>query len=182
MTDDRQLIAFLVYNQILEDVEKHKLVAAVHERLGKHLNHYMLPSGYQFLNSLPVTIGGKVNRKALLEMDLQLTYPSTSFLGATPTSETDRDEILDKVTDLFKEVLRLPKDRQNAPTDNFFELGGQSILLMRAHSKIKRTFKIAPPLKALFAAATPIEMASKVREQQAIEASRKTDGGALVTE
>ena len=182
LTDDRQLIAFLVYNQILEDVEKHKLIASLHEGLGKHLNHYMLPSGYQFLNSLPVTIGGKVNRKTLLEMDLQLTYPSTSFLGVTPTSDAEKDEILEKVMDLFRDVLRLPKDRQIAPTDNFFELGGQSILLLRAHSKIKRTFKIAPPLKALFAAATPIEMAKKVRDLQAIEASRKTDGGALVTE
>ena len=182
LTDDRQLIAFLVYNQIMEDVEKHKLVASLHERLGKHLNHYMLPSGYQYLNSLPVTIGGKVNRKALLEMDLQLTYPSTSFLGSTQTSEEDKDHILEKVTDLFREVLRLPKDRQIAPTANFFELGGQSILLLRAHSKIKRTFKIAPPLKALFAAATPIEMANKVRELQAMEASRKTGGDVLVTE
>ena len=163
LTDDRQLIAFLVFNQVLEDVEKHKLIASLHERLGKHLNQYMLPSGYQFLNSLPITIGGKVNRKVLHEMDLQLTYPSTSFLGSTQTSEEDKDHLLEQVTNLFREVLRLPKDRHISPSDNFFELGGQSILLLRAHSKIKRTFKIAPPLKALFAAATQIEMANKVR-------------------
>jgi len=75
-------------------------------------------------------------------------------------------------------VLKLPKDREIAPTANFFELGGQSILLLRAHAKIKRTFKIAPPLKALFAAATPIVMAQKVREMQAIEASKSNNGGA----
>lgn len=178
LTDDRQLIAFLVYNQVLEEVEKHKLVAALHERLGKHLNYYMLPSGYQFLNSLPVTIGGKVSHKALLDMKSQLTYPSTTFLGPSSIDNNDKDTVLEQVTELFRDVLKLPIDRQIAPTDNFFELGGQSILLLRAHSKIKRTFKIAPPLKALFAAATPIIMAQKVREMQAIEASKSVNGGA----
>lgn len=178
LTDDRQLVAFLVYNQVLEEVEKHTLVAALHERLGKHLNYYMLPSGYQFLNSLPVTIGGKVNRKALLDMDTQLTYPSATFLGTSSTEDNDKDKILEQVIELFKDVLKLPKDREIAPTANFFELGGQSILLLRAHAKIKRTFKIAPPLKALFAAATPIVMAQKVREMQAIEASKSINGGA----
>ena len=162
LTDERQLVAFLVYNQKLEASEKQNLVSMLHEKLAKHLNYYMLPSGYQFLNSLPVTIGGKVDRKALLAMELQLIYPSsTSTISANDGSE--QDEILQKVVQLFKDVLKLPKDRQIAPTDNFFELGGQSILLLRAHSKIKRTFNVAPALKELFTAATPLEMAEKVR-------------------
>ena len=163
LTDERQLVAFLVYNQKLEASEKENLISMLHEKLAKHLNYYMLPSGYQFLNSLPVTIGGKVDRKALLAMELQLIYPSsTSTISANDGSE--QDEILQKVVQLFKDVLKVPKDRQIAPTDNFFELGGQSILLLRAHSKIKRTFNVAPALKELFTAATPLEMAEKVRE------------------
>ncbi|CAD6587369.1 MAG: hypothetical protein ASARMPREDX12_002825 [Alectoria sarmentosa] len=163
LTDERQLVAFLVYNQKLEASEKQNLVSLLHEKLAKHLNYYMLPSGYQFLNSLPVTIGGKVDRKALLAMELQLIYPSSTSTILT-NDDSEQDEILQKVVQLFKDVLKLPKDRQIAPTDNFFELGGQSILLLRAHSKIKRTFKVAPALKELFTAATPLEMAEKVRE------------------
>lgn len=163
LTDERQLVAFLVYNQVLKASEKQNLVSMLQEKLAKHLNYYMLPGGYQFLNSLPVTIGGKVDRKALLAMELQLVYPSsTSTIPANDGSE--QDEILQKVIQLFKDVLKLPKDRQIASTDNFFELGGQSILLLRAHSKIKRTFDVAPALKELFTAATPMEMAEKVRE------------------
>ena len=162
LTDERQLVAFLVYNQVMEAYEKQNLVSMLHEKLAKHLNYYMLPSGYQFLNSLPVTIGGKVDRKALLATELQLTYPSSS--SATSASEdAEQDEVLQKVIQLFKDVLKLPKDRQIAPTDNFFELGGQSILLLRAHSKIKRTFNVAPALKDLFTAATPLEMTEKVK-------------------
>lgn len=162
LTDERQIIAFLVYNQVMEAHEKQNLVSILHEKLANHLNYYMLPSGYQFLNSLPVTIGGKVDRKTLHSIEMQLVYPSSSST-MSPTGDAEQDEVLDKVIQLFKDVLKLPKDRQIAPTDNFFELGGQSILLLRAHSKIKRTFNVAPALKELFTAATPLEMADKIR-------------------
>ena len=163
LTDERQIVAFLVYNQAMQTFEKENLVSMLHERLSNHLNYYMLPSGYQFLNSLPVTIGGKVDRKTLLATEMQLVYPSSSS-AASSSGDAEQDEVLQKVIQLFKDVLKLPKDRQIAPTDNFFELGGQSILLLRAHSKIKRTFNVAPALKELFTAATPADMAEKVRE------------------
>lgn len=162
LTDERQIVAVLVYNQVMEANEKQMLVSMLHEKLANHLNYYMLPSGYQFLNSLPVTIGGKVDRKILLGMEMQLVYPSSSP-AMSSGADAEQDEVLQKVTQLFKDVLKLPKDRQIAPTDNFFELGGQSILLLRAHSKIKRTFNVAPALKDLFTAATPLEMAERVR-------------------
>ena len=162
LTDERQIIAFLVYNQVMEAYEKQNLVSMLHEKLAKHLNYYMLPSGYQFLNSLPITIGGKVDRKTLLATDTQLVYPSSSS-PMSMNGDAEQDEVLQKVIQLFKDVLKLPKNRQIAPTDNFFELGGQSILLLRAHSKIKRTFNVAPALKDLFTAATPLEMAEKIR-------------------
>lgn len=178
LTDDRQLVAFMVYNQLLNPEERQELVAHLHASLSKHLNYYMLPSGYQFLSSLPVTIGGKVDRKAFLNMDLSLTYPLSSSSSSSSTSPSsssasasqqaqqaaDQDDILPKICTLFQEILKLPKDREILPDSNFFELGGQSILLLRAHSKLKRTFKIAPALKELFTAATPRLMADKVRE------------------
>ena len=162
LTDERQIVAFLIYNQVMDADEKQTLVSLLHEKLASHLNYYMLPSGYQFLNSLPVTIGGKVDRKALLATNAQLVYPSSSP-ATSSDGDKEPDEVLRKVIQLFKDVLKLPRDRHVAPTDNFFELGGQSILLLRAHSKIKRTFGVAPALKDLFAAATPLEMAAKVR-------------------
>ena len=162
LIDERQIVAFLVYNQVMEANEKQSLVSTLHEKLANHLNYYMLPSGYRFLDSLPVTIGGKVDRKALLAMATQLVYPSSSS-SISPGGDAEQDEVLQKVIQLFKDVLKLPKEHHIAPTDNFFELGGQSILLLRAHSKIKRTFNVAPALKDLFTAATPLDMAEKVR-------------------
>ncbi|KAG8528377.1 putative Hybrid PKS-NRPS biosynthetic cluster [Bacidia gigantensis] len=175
LTDDRQLVAFLVCSQLLSTLDKQELITSIHERLSHHLNYYMLPSAYQFLTSLPVTIGGKVDRKQFLTMDIAPFYPgggSTAPFSSTPitssslssTNPDGEDDVLQKVIKLFKETLKLPEDHEVKPTDNFFELGGQSILLLRAHSKLKKVFKIAPPLKELFTAATPLDMARKVRE------------------
>lgn len=50
----------------------------LHQRIQPILNHYMLPSGYQFLSKFPTTIGGKIDRQTLLRMKLSLAHPSTT--------------------------------------------------------------------------------------------------------
>ena len=173
LTDERQVIAFLVYAQRLKEDEKIELVTELHDKIAKHLNYYMMPSGYQFLNALPVTIGGKVDRKALLATSLSLTYPASANKDADSgkNKSVEQDEILAQLIKLFHDILKLPASQEIKPTDDFFQLGGQSILLLRAHSKIKRTFKIAPSLKELFTAATPLGMAERVRD--CVEAKNK---------
>lgn len=173
LTDERQIIAFLVYAQRLQEEEKAEMVTALHQKISTHLNYYMLPSGYQFLNALPVTIGGKVDRQALLSTQLNLIYPTSGDKkkSAGDSASGDDGTILPQLLKLFKDILKLPPTQEIKPDDDFFELGGQSILLLRAHSKIKRTFKIAPSLKELFTAGTPAGMAQRVRE--CIEAKNK---------
>lgn len=159
VTDDRQLIAFVVPQQRLDLAQKGTLVTVLHKKIGKHLNTYMLPNGYQFLENMPVTIGGKVDRQSLLNRELDLVHPSQASVekgsaeGATRGSFDEN--ILQPITKSFREVLKLPKERYIAPTDSFFDLGGQSILLLRLQSKIKRSFKVSPSLADLFKAATP---------------------------
>ena len=132
----------------------------------EHLNAYMIPNGYQFLNELPVTVGGKVDVQDLLKRDLKLTFPYVkSSSGATPLptgDNADDAKIVDTTASLFKEVLKLPKERQVRPGDDFFELGGQSILLLRLHSKLKRNFKKVPSLAELFKSPTPLLVAQRI--------------------
>ncbi|HLK56987.1 MAG TPA: amino acid adenylation domain-containing protein [Chthonomonadaceae bacterium] len=114
-----------------EDVAGHKrLVAYVVLRagglgvgelrghLGVTLPEYMIPSAFVFLEAIPLTPNGKIDRKALPAPD-----------GARPVGEreyqaprTSTEEALAKI---WSEVLRLPKVGIH---DNFFELGGDSIL------------------------------------------------------
>ena len=160
LTDNRQLIAFLVTQGSLDASQQKDFVSLIHEQLAKHLNSYMLPNGYQFLESLPVTIGGKTDRQNLLNRPLHLIFPST-----TPSDDATLEEnyagksfdgnVLETVISLFKETLKLPENSGIAASDNFFQLGGQSILLLRLQLKLKKAFKKAPSLPEIFKSPTP---------------------------
>lgn len=157
-TDERQLIAFIVCNSALRPAEEAKFVTTIHGLISEHLNPYMLPNGYQFLPELPMTVGRKVDRQNLLSRKLRLTYPSSNSCGQEPDSNPDeaQQKVLDTVIQLFRETLKLSKDREIGPNDNFFALGGQSIVLLRLQSKLKRSFlKKAPTLPELFKGPTP---------------------------
>lgn len=159
MTDDRQLIAFVVPQQRLDVAQKQNFATILQKRIGEHLNAYMLPNGYHFLENLPVTIGGKVDRQNLLNRELDLVYPSRALANKNTSQELVKgapdEKPMQSITNSFREVLKLPKERHIAPLDSFFELGGQSILLLRLQSKIKRSFKVSLSLAELVKAATP---------------------------
>jgi aryl carrier-like protein len=158
-TDDRQLIAYLVPQESLDLVQKRTFVTELHKKLAQQLNSYMLPNGYQFLTNLPVTIGGKVDRQNLLNRDLDLLYPAMGSAEDGKESSVIRDadaNTLKAITQIFKEVLKLPESHEVEASDNFFELGGQSIVVLRLQAKLKRTFKTSVSLSELFKAPTPV--------------------------
>lgn len=71
-----QMVCYLVPGRSLGREEQVAMVTSIHESISPRLYSYMLPSGYQFLEQLPVTIGGKVDSKSLLALDLNLRHPS----------------------------------------------------------------------------------------------------------
>ena len=160
LTDDRGLVAFIVLREKLDSAQRQAFVTTLHERVTDHLNTYMLPNGYQFLDKLPITIGGKVDRQELLNGDLRLVFPSTTTPSAASNlqkNQVSHDKIkLQAITDVFREVLKLPQNTPIEPDDNFFKLGGQSVLLLRLQARLKRTFKTAFTLTDLFKAPTPV--------------------------
>ena len=166
LTDERKLIAFLVCNQTLTPEAKSEYVLELNQRIMEHLNAYMVPNGYQFLQELPVTVGGKVDIQNLLKRELQLTFPygpaSASTTKMPGKSDSADEKIVGTISQIFKEVLKLAKGREVGPMDDFFELGGQSILLLRLHSKLKRNFKSVPTLPELFKSPTPLLIAQRI--------------------
>ena len=96
--------------------------AALRDELRRHLRRrlpeYMLPSAFMVLGQLPLTAGGKVDRKALAALDPGRTRPGPTYVA--PSTEVEK-----LLADTWAEILRLP---QVGVHDNFFELGGDSIL------------------------------------------------------
>lgn len=169
MTDDRQLIAFVVVRKPLNAMEKRTFVRLMNQKIGDYLNAYMIPHAYQFLENFPVTIGGKVDRSSLLKRELDLVYPSAISNDQQLIESNSRvpteEEVFQFITRSFREVLKLPNEHQIAPTDSFFELGGQSILLLRLQYKIKRHLKVSLPLSDMFKEPTPAAVYTLVSQK-----------------
>ena len=102
------------------------------------LPDYMIPSQFIFLDRMPTTTNGKLNRKALPKPDQpkQQDHP----LSLSPLEEM--------VAAIWAEVLEL--ERVGAK-DHFFELGGHSLSATRVVSQIRETFGVELPLSRFFA-------------------------------
>ena len=142
---DKRLIAYVVGNAIDSLDESEAAVIARHD-LSEHLRQYMsqtlpaymIPSVIIFVKSFPMTPGGKVDRKALPEVGVD------SFRINYCAPHTEVEKI---VCSVWQDVLGL---EMISTKDNFFALGGNSLLAIRALSKVNATCKVALSIRSLF--------------------------------
>ncbi|MFI0166409.1 amino acid adenylation domain-containing protein [Streptomyces sp. NPDC017095] len=93
------------------------LVTRLHEHVRDRLPSYMVPGRVTLVDSLPLTSGGKVDRRALAAP----TPPATSADGADDASRGEVEEVLAGV---WREVLRVDGAGRDA---RFSALGGTSL-------------------------------------------------------
>ena len=99
--------------------------SAIFEKLGHSLPDYMVPAVLVPLGQFPLTINGKLDKKAL---------PEPGFTNAdTYLPPTTDLEI--KLAGIWKQVLNLDKV---SVTDDFFRIGGDSILSIQLSSKLRK--------------------------------------------
>ncbi|HWW74990.1 MAG TPA: condensation domain-containing protein, partial [Pyrinomonadaceae bacterium] len=123
------------------------------------LPDYMVPAVYVFLDELPLTANGKVDRRALPAVEVR----DSSAVYAAPRTPTER-----LLADIWQEVLGL--DRVGVH-DNFFELGGDSILSIQIISRVNRA-GIGLTVKQLFEWQTIAELAQVAPERRTIKAEQ----------
>lgn len=165
--DDIQLVAFLVPSHNFDKGEQRSFVTEIHEIISPQLNYYMLPSGYHFLERLPVTIGGKVDRRALLGTELDLVQPYSGVANVTE----DTNGVEKSVLDIFQNTLGSTGSYTQL-TDNFFHRGGNSILLVRLQTEIRNRFQITPSLDELFQEPTAAAVSSYIESRQGANGAR----------
>jgi hypothetical protein len=100
----------------------------LHHFLKEKLPEALLPSAIVILENLPLNPNGKADRKHLPRPDTQSQRKETEY--REPTSEIERT-----VAAVWQEVLPAKKV---GIYDNFFDLGGNSLLMVRAYSKLRK--------------------------------------------
>jgi amino acid adenylation domain-containing protein len=132
----KMLVAYVVPNPDTDGLSSSQLSSF----LKKKLPHYMVPSRFVMLQTLPTTPSGKIDRKALPAIG-HLKVNSGYISPSTPTEEI--------LAGIWAEVLRLEQNNVESH-HNFFELGGHSLLVTQVVSRIRDAFSIELPVRRLF--------------------------------
>jgi len=139
--------------------------------LAQRLPEYMIPAAYVFLDELPLTANGKLDRRALPSPELA---PYGALYAYEPPV-TPAEIILAQI---WQEVLGLPRVGVH---DNFFRLGGDSILSIQVVARANQAgFSLSA--KQIFQCQTIAELAAVAATQRRVEAEQgKVSGEAPLT-
>ncbi len=146
-TGDSRLAAYVLPK---EDAGPAPTAGDLRRFLQQKLPEHMIPSAFVFLDQMPLTPNGKVNRKALPAPDR--TRPDGDFGYAAPRTPTE-----EMLTAIWAGLLGLERVGIH---DNFFELGGHSLLATQAASQVRRIFHAEIPLRFLFESPTVADLAA----------------------
>jgi syringomycin synthetase protein SyrE len=100
----------------------------------------MVPGGYVRLEKLPLTGNGKLDRRALAEVEMESGGRERGY--EEPQGETET-----LIAGVWAEVLKLEKVGRH---DNFFQLGGHSLTAVRVIARLRRSLKVELTIVDLF--------------------------------
>jgi len=149
-----RLVAYLVpANSAARDT------AAVRTFLRARLPEPMIPASFVWLEALPLTGNGKLDRRALARIEAA-DEPAASRHGGGAAPRTPIEEGL---AGIWREVLGVAAA---GPDDDFFALGGHSLLAAQVVSRVRESFGVELPLRDLFARPRLADLAAHVEEER----------------
>ncbi len=135
-------------------------IALLSEHLKSSLTHYMVPDAMMQLESMPLTVNGKIDKKSLPEIKKE---------NKKSGRKAPKKSLEEQLCDLFKSVLSL--DEYYAD-DNFFEMGGTSLSASKVTMQLMSK-GIKVEYQDIFSNPTPEELAEYI-ESQKISNKEKT--------
>jgi len=117
------------------------LVPALRTHLRGAVPDYMVPAAFVLLDRLPLTVNGKVDRKALQPPAAEANPAETVYVPPRGPEE-------EMLAGIWADVLGLPRV---GVEDNFFTLGGHSLLAAQIVARVRDVAGKQIPLATLFA-------------------------------
>ncbi|WP_167376273.1 non-ribosomal peptide synthetase [Xenorhabdus vietnamensis] len=142
---NKVLVAYLVTDEELSD-------EILIEHLSARLPEYMLPASFTRIKSVPLTLNGKLDRRALPE----------PVWGNRDSYIAPRNELETQLCAIWQEVLGLEKV---GIEDNFFRIGGNSLMAIKLTAAIRRILTIEVSLTQLFELKTIAGLVAHIGQQ-----------------
>ena len=139
--------------------------AELRAHLGASLPEFMVPNTWVWLDALPVTLNGKLDRRALPAAPAGRPDLGTPF-------EAPQGAVEQAICAAFSAVLKIDSVGRD---DNFFELGGNSLLVLKVLAGLKRNGTGALSTTAFLRLPTPAALAREIAgtaDDAAVEARR----------
>ncbi len=137
--EDKRLVAYLVTQDTTVPS-----IAELRDFLKPKLPEFMMPSVFMFLDALPITPNGKLDRKALPKPDQNRQVQDTDFIA--PRNPVER-----RLAEIWRAILKI--DRVGIH-DNFFDLGGHSLLAVDMMVQVNKLFDADLPLAVIYQSPT----------------------------
>ncbi|NVI09627.1 amino acid adenylation domain-containing protein, partial [Paraburkholderia sp. JPY454] len=152
---DKHLIAYVVCAPEAQSdgLDGPDLANTLRAHLSARLPDYMVPSAFMRLSELPLTVNGKLDRKAL-PAPADDAYARRGY-------EAPRGELETVLAQLWAELLGLERVGRH---DHFFELGGHSLLAVRLLSRLSQIAGVELSLAMLFARPVLGDLAANIVE------------------
>ena len=143
---EKRLVAYVVFHgEAIGGTE-------MREHLKQSLPEYMVPGTFITLNRLPLTLNGKVDRKAL---------PAPGDAEERQIYIAPQSDLEVNLAGIWSNLLR--RERVSI-ADNFFDLGGHSLLATQVISRVRESFRVEVPLRALFESPTVAGLAAAIEQ------------------
>ena len=123
------LLAFLQVNTDIEsDLENQ--TTKIRKGLGEKLPSYMIPDKFVWLNNMPLTHAGKVDKNKLI--------PPKELLREASEQQLEGSSVKETLENFWKYYLNLDRVQDH---ENFFHLGGHSLMLANLYNNLPEAWK-----------------------------------------
>jgi amino acid adenylation domain-containing protein/non-ribosomal peptide synthase protein (TIGR01720 family) len=144
-SDDKILVAYVVLQKNTSSDSD-----SLKEQLASILPGYMIPTFFVFLDNVPLTSNGKIDRKSLRLSQLHPRQTTEQYVS--PTTPIEK-----KLCAIWQEILEIEPIGIH---DNFFKLGGHSLIATRLIARVRNIYNVDIPLRILFEKSTILAFSS----------------------